>query len=65
MTERLDSLIDFAKLEPQSHQDMVEQFLLCNEDELKSFDYAFIGLSAARIEAGMRLEKMRRVENVH
>ena len=53
----IEDLIDFAKHEPQCHQDMVEQFLLCTKDELMAFDLAFIGLAGARIEAEM-LRKM-------
>ncbi len=61
----LSDLIDFARSEPQSHQDMVEQFLLCTEEELEIFDRAFIGLSGARIEAAMLRKRYEKKRGVH
>jgi hypothetical protein len=60
---KLEDLIDFARVEPQSHQDMVEMILLMDDTELEIFDRALIGLSGARIEAGML--KTRYERGVH
>ncbi len=56
---RLEDLIDFARNEPQSHQDMVEQILLMTEEELDILDSTLITVSAARTEAGLLIKKRR------
>jgi hypothetical protein len=57
---KLDDLIDFAKAEPRSLQDMVEQMLLMTDKEWEILSRAIIGLSTARIEADMIRSKHKK-----
>ena len=61
----IEDLIDFAWNEPQSHDDMVEQFMLMTEDEMEDFDEVLIALASARIDAGMRRKLFARKGGVH